>query len=776
MMKFKFPGLRTLITLTVVALGLISLSLAIFTGEIYQKLTLNNQINSISKIIEHDTKSSLAELNEKLMYLSLNLQKEENFRNIYNKRDKEKLLNKINRHFYQYLVTADIIDLEKIYIYDINYKLIAESTEKPENDFNKIICSELINRAKKRVDTDRLRIISYLCNMNKRSFYSILVPIGGLKPQGYLQIVANPIHNLKNIEQRLGSPIKVSSDKNTEIFKTKNWPAKEQMENALLAGYDLYSDNNEYLFTITTAHDISELNKKLNKTRNFLIFIALTITLLSVLLSFIILRKSTTLPVNNLLTQLRNIRKNKDNLGKEIQIIGAQELKEVAIEFNHMTKELQKLYKKTSQNNALLKNEVTERKIAEEALQVAHEILEQRIEERTADLKEVSEQAQKSNMAKSEFLSRMSHELRTPLNAILGYAELMLADTEDKLSESHRYEVEVTLKAGMHLLNLINEILDLSTIETGKIDISNDEVSLDKALKEACTHITPVAKNNNIAVNCQYNSIKNIYIRTEYQRLKQILLNLLSNAVKYNEKEGSVTINIEYPSETKLKISIIDNGIGIKSEELDKIFTPFNRLEEYKNKVNGTGIGLTITKSLVELMGGEIGVNSKPKEGSTFWVTLPYYTKEGIPSGLSAKQDSISTNANVNSKNNSSDSKKILIVEDDEVNQELMLAMVNTFSIKADIAENGLIAIEKIKSHDDYALIFMDLTMPEMGGLEATKIIRNLDSEKRKSIIIALTANAMPGDKEKCLEAGMDDYTEKPVSLKRLKEVLDKWL
>jgi len=776
MMRFKFPGLRTLITLTVVALGLISLSLAIFTGEIYQKLTLNNQINSISKIIEHDTKSSLAELNEKLMYLSLNLQKEEHFRNIYNKRDKEKLSNKINRHFYQYLVTADIIDLEKIYIYDMNYKLIAESTEKPENNFDKIICTELINRAKKRVGTDRLRIISYLCNMNKRSFYSILVPIGGLKPQGYLQIVANPIHSLKNIEQRLGSPIKVSSDKNTEIFKTENWPSKGQMENTLLARYDLYSDNNEYIFTVTTAHDISELNIKLNKTRNFLIFIALTITLLSVIISFIILRKSTTLPVNNLLTQLKNIRKNKDNLGKEIQIVGARELKEVAIEFNHMTKELQKLYTKTSQNNALLKNEVTERKIAEEALQVAHEILEQRIEERTADLKEVSELAQKSNMAKSEFLSRMSHELRTPLNAILGYAELMLSDTEDKLSESHRYEVEVTLKAGMHLLNLINEILDLSSIETGEIVISNNEVSLDKVIKEAGEYIAPIANKNNIAVSCQFTQVKNIYIKTEHQRLKQILLNLLTNAVKYNEKEGSVTINIEYPSETKLKISIIDNGIGIKSEELDKIFTPFNRLEEYKNKVNGTGIGLTITKSLVELMGGEIGVNSKPKEGSTFWVTLPYYTKEGIPSSSSSEQDNISTNANVNSKNSSSDSKKILIVEDDEVNQELMLAMVNTFSIKADIAENGLIAIEKIKSHDDYALIFMDLTMPEMGGLEATKITRNLDSEKRKSIIIALTANAMPGDKEKCLEAGMDDYIEKPVSLKRLKEILSKWL
>ena len=361
-MRLKFPGLRASIILTVVTLGLVSLSLAIFTGEIYQKLTLNNQVNSISKIIEHDTKSSLAELNEKLMYLGLNLQKEEHFRNIYNKKDKEKLSKIINRHFYQHLVTAGIINLEKMYIYDMNYKLIAESTEKPGNNFDKIICSELINGAKKRVGTDRLIVISYLCNLNKRSFYSVLVPIGGLKPEGYLQIVANPIHNLKDIEQRLGSPIKVSSDKNSQIFKAENWPSKGEMENALLAGYDLYSDNNEYLFTITTAHDISELNIKLNKTRNYLIFIALIITTLSVIISFMILRKSTTIPVNNLLTQLKNIRKNKDNLGEEIQIVGAQELKEVAIEFNHMTKELQKLYQKISQKNALLKNEVTERK------------------------------------------------------------------------------------------------------------------------------------------------------------------------------------------------------------------------------------------------------------------------------------------------------------------------------------------------------------------------------------------------------------------------------
>jgi len=775
-MKLNFPSLRISITLTVVALGLVSLSLAIFTGETYQKITLNNQTNAISKIIEHDTSTSLAELNENLTRLGLNLQKEKHFRNIYYKKDKEKLSKELNRHFNQYFVTASIINLEKIYVYDINYKLIAESTEKPENNFNKIICTELINKAKKRIGAERLVSTSSLCSLNKRNFYSTLVPIGGLIPKGYLQIIADPIHNLKNIDKRLRSPIKISSNKATEIFKSKNWPAKGAMKHALLAGHELYSDNQEYLFTITAAHDISELNIKLNKTRSFLILTALVITLASVIVSFIILRKSTTTPVHNLLIQLRKIRKNKDNLGQEIQIIGAQELKEVAVEFNRMTNELQQLYKTISKNNTLLKNEVTERKIAEGALQVAHEVLEERIEERTADLKKVSEQAQKANMAKSEFLSRMSHELRTPLNAILGYSELLLSDTEDKLSESHRYEVDVMLKAGMHLLSLINEVLDLSSIEAGEITISSDEVNLDKVIKEAYALISPTADKNNITVTCKFSPIENIYITTEHQRLKQVLLNLMSNAIKYNKKEGSVTLNIEYPSKTKLKISVTDNGIGIKSEALDKIFTPFNRLDEYKTRVDGTGIGLTITKSLVELMGGEIGVNSTPKEGSTFWIILPYHLKEETPSTQPAKIERTQAHANIHTQNNDAHSKKILIVEDDEANQDLMLAMIKTFSIEADIAENGLVAIEKIKNNDDYAFIFMDLNMPKMGGLEATKIIRQLDSKKSESIIVALTANAMQGDREKCLEAGMDDYVQKPISLKTLKETLKKWL
>lgn len=770
-MQLNFPSLRLSITLTIIAMGFISLALAIYTGETYQTITLNNQKNAISKLIQHDTNAALENLDENLTKLGLNLQHEKYFKDIFDNRKKDAILQEINRHFHQYFVTAGIIDLEKIYVYDINFNLISASTEKPENNFDEIICSELIFRAQPRTGATRLVTLNSLCKIKNRNFYSSLVPIGGLIPKGYLQIVANPVHSLKKIDKRLGSPIKISSPQIPDIYKTKNWPDENNLKQALLAGYDLYSNSNQYIFTISTAHNISELNLNLRETRNYLILTALLIIFASMIISFIVLRRSTTTPVKNLLTQLKKIRENKDNLGQQIQIIGARELKEVAIEFNRMTNELKQLYQKISENNQLLKNEVNERKLAEEALQVAHHVLEEKIEERTIDLKKTSEQAQKANMAKSEFLSRMSHELRTPLNAILGYSELLLSDTVDKLSDNHRYEVEVTLRAGMHLLSLINEVLDLSSIEAGKISISKDEVSLDHVIKETSSLISPIADKNNITVEYNYNQLDHIYITTEHQRLKQILLNLLSNAVKYNKKNGRVIFTVEYISDKKLKISITDTGIGIASEEQKSIFTPFNRLEKYKARVDGTGIGLTITKSLVELMGGEIGIDSILEAGSTFWITLPYHKKEATKQNAPLVQKSVTSEIKHHFGN-----KKILIVEDDEANQELMAAMMKVFSVEADIAGNGLEALEKIQHNDDYSFIFMDLNMPKMDGLEATKAIRNLDSEKSQAIIIALTANAMQGDKERCLDAGMNDYVQKPISLKVLKETLDKWL
>lgn len=770
-MKLNFPSLWLSITLTVVTMGFISLALAIFTGETYQQITLNNQKNAISKLMQHDANSILNDLDVNIKQLGLNLQYEKSFRDAFSKKNKNEIIKELNRHFHQYFVTAEIVDLEKIYVYDINFNLMSQSTERSENNFNNVICSEIINHAKKRNGAERLTSISALCKMKERNFYSTVVPIGGLIPQGYLQIVANPIHNLKGIDDRLGSPIKISSLNNIEIYKTKDWPSKEGLQHALLASYDIYSGNNQYAFTITTAHNISELNTKLNTTRSYLILIATLITITSVFVSFIILKRSTTIPVKNLLTQLIRIRENKENLGQEIKISGAKELKKVTIEFNRMTNELKELYHKLSENNILLYNEITERKLAEQALQVAHNVLEDKIEERTADLKIISENAQKANMAKSEFLSRMSHELRTPLNAILGYSELLLTDTEAELTADQRYQIEVTHRSAMHLLNLINEVLDLSSIESGKITIFHEEVCLQSVITETFSLLEPTAAINNISIINNTQLTDDIYITTEYQRLKQILLNLMSNAVKYNREQGSVTLSIEYLSDTTLKLVIQDTGIGIAPEQLEKVFTPFNRLDEYKSRVDGTGIGLTITKSLVELMGGEIGIQSVLSEGSTFWVTLPYHKNKAIQSKERKKEIKPSDEDEVSFEN-----KKILIVEDDEANQELLAAMIQIYSVECDIAENGIEAIKKIQENDDYDFVFMDLNMPKMDGLQATREIRKLNSDKSNIIIIALTANAMQGDKQKCLAAGVNDYIKKPLSLKKLKETLQKWL
>lgn len=770
-MKLNFPSLWLSIVITIVTMGIISLALAIFTGETYQKITLNNQKNAISKLIQHDSNTAFAVLNENLKQLGLNLQHEKNFRKAFFKKNKNDLKKELNRHFNQYFVTAGVIDLEKIYVYDINFNLIAQSNGKRVDNITEIICPQSIEQAKIRSSTERLFTLGAMCKRKQRIFYSTLVPIGGLVPKGYLQIIANPIHSLKDINTRLGSPIKITSFNQTEIYKTQDWPTEKGLSQALLASYNVYSDANQYLFTITAAHNIAGLHSKLLTTRSYLIIVAILITLASVFISFIILRKSTSIPVQNLLTQLTKIREDKENLGNEIQISGARELRKVAIEFNRMTNELKVLYEKLSENNLLLSNEVKERKLAEEALQRAQQVLEEKIEERTLDLKRTSEQAQKANMAKTDFLSRMSHELRTPLNAILGYAELLLTNKKESLTQNQKYQIEVTQRAGMHLLHLINEVLDLSSIEEGKIVISDEEVALKNVITETFSLLKPTAEKHDVHLINNTHDTDEIYITTEHQRLKQILLNLLSNAVKYNKQQGTVTLSIEYLSDSTLKLIIQDTGIGIPPEQIEKVFFPFNRLDEYKSRVDGTGIGLTITKSLVELMGGEIGIQSKVKEGTTFWVTLPYHKNDS----KRLVQEQTESKSTAKEKTSFKD-KKILIVEDDLANQELLAAMVQTYSVKCDIADNGIEAIKKIQANDDYDFVFMDLNMPKMGGIEATKEIRQLDSDKRNIIIIALTANAMLGDKEKCLEAGMNDYVQKPISLKTLEKTLQKWL
>jgi signal transduction histidine kinase/ActR/RegA family two-component response regulator len=382
-----------------------------------------------------------------------------------------------------------------------------------------------------------------------------------------------------------------------------------------------------------------------------------------------------------------------------------------------------------------------------------------------SELKQAMAAADKANRAKTDFLSSMSHELRTPLNAILGFAQLMESDTSPQ-TPSQKRNLNQILKAGWYLLELINEVLDLALIESGKVTLSGEPVSLPEVMLECRAMVEPQALKRGI--NMHFPRFDTAYfVKADRTRIKQVLINLLFNAIKYNRPGGTVVVEYALQLPSTIRISVRDTGPGLAAEQVAQLFQPFNRLGRETGVEEGTGIGLVVTKRLVELMGGTIGVDSVLAEGSTFWIEmnltsaprLAILETGQVAPAQPALPDSLPQ-------------RTLLYVEDNPANLELVEQLIaRRPDLRLLSAPDADLGIEFARAYQP-EVILMDINLPGISGIEALKILRT-DPSTAHIPVIALSANAVPRDIEKALNAGFFNYLTKPIKVDEFMLALD---
>jgi PAS domain S-box-containing protein len=404
--------------------------------------------------------------------------------------------------------------------------------------------------------------------------------------------------------------------------------------------------------------------------------------------------------------------------------------------------------------------DVTDRRLAEQLL--ANEVTER--ERLTVALRRSKEEAEKANRAKSEFLSRMSHELRTPLNAILGFAQLLEMTPLDR---DKREAVAQILKAGQHLLGLINEVLEISRIEAGRLSFSPEAVLITSAVQETLDLLAPMAARRDIVLRDEMPKDRRRHVLADQQRLKQILLNVISNAIKYNGDGGMVTISAEEVEGRRLRVKVRDTGPGLKPDSQAKLFTPFERLGAEQTGVEGTGLGLALSKRLLEMMGGGIGAENNPDRGATFWMELPLV--QDPVAQLEAQMPAVSAAASPAKQQRQ---RIVLYVEDNLSNITLIEhIIVHRPHVKLVAAMQGRLGLDLAREHRP-DLILLDLHLPDISGEDVLQGLRQ-EPELSNTPVIVISADATRGRIERLLGMGVLDYLPKPLDIKRFLQLLD---
>ncbi|MGG7604677.1 ATP-binding protein [Massilia sp. BKSP1R2A-1] len=536
-------------------------------------------------------------------------------------------------------------------------------------------------------------------------------------------------------------------------------------------------ENGETLGTVYLRAE----NQLLARTLDYL-SIALGVTLLAMGVAYLLMRRLgrvVTAPIIAITEIARDVVATRD-YSRRAPRISDDEAGELVDSFNAMLTEIEGRTRELETSSTQTAREAAERSRAQQEVMRLNEQLEQRVDERTlqlalanAELANAIEEARSANQAKSAFLSSMSHELRTPLNAILGFAQILTSDSLPSTLEQKKEFANHILKSGRHLLTLINEILDLAKVESGTVTLSMEPVALADTLQETRTMVEPIAAARGVRV--LYPDVPGAVVLADRTRLKQVLLNLLSNAVKYNREAGAVVLSCEQVGPTRIRLSVQDTGVGLDAEQVASLFQPFNRLGQEGGQQEGTGIGLVVTKRLVELMGGEIGVTSSPGVGSVFWIELATTAPLAphAPEGADEQPEDVQTLPSGGG--SLLNPHLILYVEDNPANLRLVEEIVRfRRDLRLLSAPDGHMGLSLARAHQP-ELILMDLNLPGMSGIEVLRQLR-ADPVTSNIPVIALTANAMQRDIERGQAAGFNRYLTKPIDIDRFTEAINSTL
>lgn|GEM_PF-4771796 len=770
------------------AMGLLAVVLSLITAELCQRRALADQREAIAELVGLAAETRLDQLAGRSRQLGLALQAEPAFRDALAARDADALGRRLDAHFHQYFVTAGLIGLQKLVAFDARLNPVATSGEGLATSA-RTYCPGLLASAARRDGPNRLKMVSGLCLQGGRPLHATLVPVGGLKPAGYVEVVADPLKALEGVADDLGLPLELRRTDGAVAFRSRSWPDGPPGPGTVVAAHTLRGDAAEPVVAVAVLRDVRVLEARFAHVRQVAVAVAAAAALVTALLALMALSGAVLEPIRALHRHVRQVREDRGSLARPVPLKGSSETRELAAAFNDMASALHATVQDLAAANHRLRREAGEKERAQALLQGAREHLERRVAERTATLRRANEnlrdqarerrqaelalvgardQAESAARARSAFLTAMNHRLRTPLNTILGFAGI-LEDRDDGLTPVQRDRVRQIRAAASSLSDLVDEVLDLARVESDRIDITPLPVDLAPLLADCVEAVRPRARARGIEAPEVTAPPGPVGVRADPERLRRVLATLLSNAVVHNRRRGRVDVTVEPGAAPGggevVRVTVADTGQGIPPSRMETVFEPFAGGADR----GGGGAGLALARRLVTLMGGRIGAESTPGRGSRFWLELPAApvpTPSLFFAARTGRAEAPGPGAPASpgaaGAPDASTGPLLLCVEDDPANLALLEELVRRHLPGARLASAATAeAALRLARAERPDAILMDLQLPGMDGLAAVEALK-ADPATAPIPVLAVSAAAGPEREEAARRAGCVGFVSKP--------------